>query len=580
MLAAGFAVTIWLALMPVAMAADSAEIDAMLVRANELVSTDPAEGGVLLDQIAALSDSLSNQQRYRLQIVQAKLLAIRGQYSKALKILESLSREDLSVNSLALSNSIESSIYNALGDYDQMFAIIQKNLALVDEITDISLKAGFMHPAMVAFRDAGAYEQSVSQGLQMLQLARESEFPRSECFALVELGITERMAGNWNAALDWLKDAEVFCSDIGNKLIVNSARANLAALALDGGDTEQAIAIASRTLPDAEEVGYAYHIAELKSVLATAYLASGDLDASLHLGEEALSLARQSGLKLFVRHASKTLADIHERRGDLPAALTMFKIYLEASQFLTDDRSAMALAYYQNLYATQDKERQIQILNQQNELLTLSRALSEKQRQNLQLSLIIGLLLIVALIGWLVSVNMQRHRFRNLAQRDGLTGIANRSHFNQAVDKMVKDAFANGDDLGLILMDLDNFKAINDSYGHGAGDWVLKNVAEICRHKIRKNDLFGRIGGEEFALCLPGAGLEESLRVAEICRKAIKAMDTSALGHSFEVSGSFGVAIRHPHEAKLEPIFTRADNCLYDAKHAGRDQVRYEGDHL
>ncbi|GER00561.1 hypothetical protein JCM17845_11840 [Iodidimonas gelatinilytica] len=285
MLAAGFAATIWLALMPVAMAAESAEIDAMLVRANELVSTDPAEGGVLLDQIAALSDSLSNQQRYRLQIVQAKLQAIHGQYSKALKVLENLSGADLSVNSLVLFNSIESSIYNALGDYDQMFATIQKNLALVDEITDISLKAGFMHPAMVAFRDAGAYEQSVFQGLQMLQVARESEFPRSECFALVELGITERMAGNRNAALDWLKQAEAFCLDIDNKLIVNSARANLAALALDGGDTEQAIAIASRTLPDAEEVGYAYHIAELKSVLAAAYLASGDLDASFIWGK-------------------------------------------------------------------------------------------------------------------------------------------------------------------------------------------------------------------------------------------------------------------------------------------------------
>lgn len=349
-------------------------------------------------------------------------------------MLEDVSAEDLSVNSLALSNSIQSTIFNALGEYDRMFAKIQQNLALVQGITDISLKAGFMHPAIVAFRDAGAYEQSLTQGLQMLKLARENAFSRSECFALVELGITERSAGNRDAALDWLRDAEAFCSDIGNKLIVNSARANLAALALDAGDADEAIAIALAALPDAKEVGYAYHITELKSVLAEAYLRAGDLDKGLEAGEEAFSLATESAINPLVRQASKTLADIHERRGDLPASLAMLKIHLETSQLLADDRAAMAMAYYQNLYEVQDKERRLQILNQENDLFKLSQQLQEQNADNMRLLLLMGFVVLIGLSGWLFYVMRQRQRFLLLSQTDGMTGIANREHFSRSAE--------------------------------------------------------------------------------------------------------------------------------------------------
>ncbi|GER05256.1 GGDEF domain-containing protein [Iodidimonas nitroreducens] len=550
----------------------------MLREANELVSTDPNRGEAILQRIASLSDRLSNQQRYRLQILQAKLLVIHGQYGKALTLLEDVSAEDLSVNSLALSNSIQSTIFNALGEYDRMFAKIQQNLALVQGITDISLKAGFMHPAIVAFRDAGAYEQSLTQGLQMLKLARENAFSRSECFALVELGITERSAGNRDAALDWLRDAEAFCSDIGNKLIVNSARANLAALALDAGDADEAIAIALAALPDAKEVGYAYHITELKSVLAEAYLRAGDLDKGLEAGEEAFSLATESAINPLVRQASKTLADIHERRGDLPASLAMLKIHLETSQLLADDRAAMAMAYYQNLYEVQDKERRLQILNQENDLFKLSQQLQEQNADNMRLLLLMGFVVLIGLSGWLFYVMRQRQRFLLLSQTDGMTGIANREHFSRSAEGLMREAATSQADLGLILFDLDHFKTINDSYGHAAGDWVLKKVVAACRTVIRRQDLFGRLGGEEFGICLLSADLGDSLAVAEACRLAIRAIDTSELGHHFTITASFGIAIRQDRDESFDTVLIRADQCLYSAKSAGRDQTRYEAD--
>jgi diguanylate cyclase (GGDEF)-like protein len=412
----------------------------------------------------------------------------------------------------------------------------------------------------------------------MLKLARENAFSRSECYALVELGITERSAGNRDAALVWLREAEAFCSDIGNKLIVNSARANLAALALNAGDADRAIAIALVAFPDAKEVGYAYHIAELKAVLAEAYLRLGDLDKGLEAGEEAFSLATESAINLLVRQASKTLADIHEHRGDLHASLAMHKIYLETSQLLADDRAAMAMAYYQNLYEAQDKERRLQILNQENELLTLSSALSEKQRQNLMLLLLIGMGLIGVLITWLIYANMQRQRFLLLSQTDGMTGIANREHFSRSAEGLMREAATSRADLGLILFDLDHFKTINDSYGHAAGDWVLKKVVAACRAVIRRQDLFGRLGGEEFGICLLSADLGDSLAVAEACRLAIRAIDTSDLGQHFTISASFGIAIRQARDESFDSLLIRADQCLYSAKTAGRDQTRYESD--
>ncbi|MFC3126404.1 diguanylate cyclase [Pseudoroseomonas globiformis] len=163
---------------------------------------------------------------------------------------------------------------------------------------------------------------------------------------------------------------------------------------------------------------------------------------------------------------------------------------------------------------------------------------------------------------------------RRLADADGLTGLANRRSFMATAEAALRLDAASGRPFALIAFDLDHFKSINDTAGHAAGDAVLRQTAARCAAELRDCDLFGRIGGEEFAVALPGVGRAEARRVAERLRVALTGIVLPIAAPRRQVSGSFGIALAEPGEDGLEGMLRRADSALYAAKRSGRDQVR------
>ena len=123
----------------------------------------------------------------------------------------------------------------------------------------------------------------------------------------------------------------------------------------------------------------------------------------------------------------------------------------------------------------------------------------------------------------------------------------------------------------LIIFDLDHFKRINDTFGHQAGDEVLRQVSKAAQEVLRDSDLLGRYGGEEFILFLPRSSAQEALQVAERLRLRIAALRLPELGEGWPLSASFGVA---EGQASLETCLLAADQALYEAKHDGRNCVR------
>jgi diguanylate cyclase (GGDEF)-like protein len=135
-----------------------------------------------------------------------------------------------------------------------------------------------------------------------------------------------------------------------------------------------------------------------------------------------------------------------------------------------------------------------------------------------------------------------RH-YRNRAQTDALTGAANRLAFEEYLDLQIARAGIDGRTLSVVMLDLDHFKTVNDTHGHAAGDRVLIETARVARQCLREDDLFGRFGGEEFAIILPTARLREAAEIAERIRCAIAAMRVETLdGDLVPVTASFGVA--------------------------------------
>lgn len=161
-----------------------------------------------------------------------------------------------------------------------------------------------------------------------------------------------------------------------------------------------------------------------------------------------------------------------------------------------------------------------------------------------------------------------------LATTDSLTQVHNRRHFMNLAAQALQQCQAAHQPLCLVMIDLDHFKTINDRYGHAQGDAVLIRFAELCKGHLAQTAILGRLGGEEFGLCLPEQTLEQGLAVAEGLRAALAMAQIIDSDSQRRVTASWGVAARDPAQIEsLEQLLRRADELLYRAKTEGRNRV-------
>jgi diguanylate cyclase (GGDEF)-like protein len=171
-------------------------------------------------------------------------------------------------------------------------------------------------------------------------------------------------------------------------------------------------------------------------------------------------------------------------------------------------------------------------------------------------------------------------RLKHMSQTDGLTGLDNRRHLEERLMEMFEHSKRLTEPFSCVMCDLDRFKSVNDTYGHQAGDAVLKQFARILREEVREIDRVGRYGGEEFMLLLPGTVLDAGVTFAERVRKQVEANTFTFEGTSIRRTASFGVsAWPHPRIANCEALMRAADDALYVAKETGRNRVvRFDSD--
>jgi diguanylate cyclase (GGDEF)-like protein len=164
-------------------------------------------------------------------------------------------------------------------------------------------------------------------------------------------------------------------------------------------------------------------------------------------------------------------------------------------------------------------------------------------------------------------------RLTRQAQTDALTNLANRRALDERLDDEVDHAKRLGTNIAFVIADIDNFKSINDNYGHQTGDEVLRRVGRIFADAVRELDLPGRYGGEEFAVVLPGTNLSGARALGEKIRKSLEALEvTSSEGSRFQVTASFGAAC-FPAQPSVEALVAAADAALYEAKRTGKNRV-------
>ena len=165
------------------------------------------------------------------------------------------------------------------------------------------------------------------------------------------------------------------------------------------------------------------------------------------------------------------------------------------------------------------------------------------------------------------------HELEEAARKDAMTSLLNRSTFFDVFHHDLMRSVRSGETCSFVMLDIDHFKTINDTYGHLAGDQAIIRVARQLREAARESDAIGRYGGEEFCVLLPDTPLEGAMIWAERCRQSIEAMGFQWEGADVRVTASFGATQTEPGERKVEDVINRADLALLKAKAEGRNRV-------
>jgi diguanylate cyclase (GGDEF)-like protein len=187
--------------------------------------------------------------------------------------------------------------------------------------------------------------------------------------------------------------------------------------------------------------------------------------------------------------------------------------------------------------------------------------------------LISTLALLIAITAMMTTLMEGELEHRDRAVLDPLTGLLNRASLGARVVEIEEQAHLTGGAVSLIVLDLDRFKQVNDTHGHGRGDAVLRDVAYEIRKSLRSFELVYRIGGEEFLVLLPGVALPEALDIAERVRHSVE----QARPGDLDLTVSAGVAADSGGEIRYEQLFRAADTALLEAKRAGRNRVETAG---
>jgi len=162
---------------------------------------------------------------------------------------------------------------------------------------------------------------------------------------------------------------------------------------------------------------------------------------------------------------------------------------------------------------------------------------------------------------------------RFLATTDALTGVANRRSLLRRSEHEFRRARRYGRPMGLLMLDLDHFKKVNDTWGHFAGDEALKGLCNVCLASLRSSDMLGRLGGEEFAVLLPEASIQDACGTAERIRHMVEELVVDWHGSGIKMTVSIGVATIEPSDPDIYSLMRRADLALYTAKDVGRNRV-------
>lgn len=475
----------------------------------------------------------------------------------------------------------------------------QLALALRRSLGDREGEASSLNNLGIALRDMGQAAEALEVLLQSLEVANATQHTRQQAYAQLNIGISLAQLGDAAAAVERFNDVLRLAEPGDDRGIECSARVELGEAHISLGRHDEGLRQLHRAWQLAEKTANAGDLALVMRALGAAHQGLGafataeerlhaaltlarqlgDLDLvadtlrllgknqllqgrpndALFLLDEALQTALARGAAQLAAPIHELLAQAHEAAGDLAEALTNLREFQRARDALQGQatlRRVHALMWRQQLAGLEREAETQRDLNQ-----SLAHALAAARQAEQDKAAL------------LAEVAAQAEALQQLAREDGLTQVANRRWFDTQWPKEMERARRHQHALAVAMVDVDDFKRINDRFSHAVGDEVLRRVARVLRDNCRSNDLVARYGGEEFVLMFVETPIAGARITCEKLRQLIQAVDWAAVHEGMPpVTVSIGLACWTPETAPTN-VLGDADAELYRAKDLGKNRV-------
>jgi diguanylate cyclase (GGDEF)-like protein len=503
------------------MSAPDESFDTRWTTAWELRRTDAVAAIAHAEQLREeldTADVVEDEQRARLVLLEGSCRWRLSAYgdalrclTEALELLPSVRRAER-----AAAHQDLGTVHIYLGQHDEAVAQLLDALELRELIDDEQGRSDVENNLGIVFYHRGDLHEA--ERAYRAALGRRQRLGDIDGVAAARNNLAKVLTdrGRYAEARDQLERARDAWAGLGNHRGLAMAITNLGIVHRDEDDLNAAAARFEEALAIKREIADVLGACETATHLGRVRSRQRRTDEALDLLHRAAADAERLGVTSELAEACLALADVHERFGDHVGALAWFRRYHDADRRRFDERST------ERLHALQ--------------------------------------------------VSYQLARAEHEGATDELTGLCNRRAFDRETTELLRNARRDDRLLSVALLDLDDFKQVNDRFGHPVGDEVLRRIAEVLRTHTRAADVACRYGGEEFAVALPDTELADAVRAADQLRRRVRAIDWSEVHHELAVTTSIGVATA-AHGDDLAELLARADRELYRAKHQGKDRV-------
>tara|TARA_R110002153_G_scaffold32008_5_gene97070 strand:- start:14199 stop:16634 length:2436 start_codon:yes stop_codon:yes gene_type:complete len=474
-----------------------------------------------------------------------------GSYEKSLEHIHKahlLYKKMNDVSGIAKTSNEMGFIYTRLDQLDQAKSFYQITIDQPEKKIEPQTLATALREMAVIDLGSGDYESAKVMAQKAHKIYQNDNDKSKASISARIIGNIYRAQQDDTNAIAYYRESLSLATEIGSEIYQIKAQAPLAGI-LIGEHTEEAIDLLKKALELAIQIDSKTQKLYVYRELRKAEKSRGNIAGSLHYAEEEIALTKI----------------IQEEREDNELVLVKAKLYSHKKEM--ELKSLKAITKLDQIELIK-KKSEIEMAEQERKISELE--LTKNKYASIALSSLLAICLLAVIFLSRRFIHSRKHNkeLGYLAARDPLTNCYNRRIL---FDLMNRD-FADLELLGeycIILADIDQFKAVNDNYGHTTGDSVLRAVADILQDSIRQNDIVARFGGEEFCVVLPGASQDQAMRIAETIRLKI---ETSHFD-DVTVTCSFGVTSIQFNAKTPQELIDQADLALYKSKSNGRNQV-------